>query len=161
MNYDYIKPEKSFIMKKFLMQNIYWIWSHASVVVMAVMLIIGPGTWKVLTSYSGYTAVGFLVATLLLNPLKTLRPQWMFITKLNRHRRELGVAAFAYAVIHIACFIIKREGFMNALPYALHPALLSVIYISFPIFLLLALTSNPYSVKRLGFPKWKKLHKKV
>jgi len=117
-----IKPERPFIMKKFLTQNIYWIGSHAAAVIMAGMLIIDPGAWKVLTSYSGYTAVGFLVATLLLTPLKTLRPQWMFITKLNRHRRELGVAAFSYAVIHIACFIIKRGGFMNALPYALHPA---------------------------------------
>jgi len=85
----------------------------------------------------------------------------MFITKLNRHRRELGVAAFSYAAIHIACFIIKRGGFTNAIPYALHPALLSVIYISFPIFLLLALTSNQYSVKRMGFLKWKKLHRQV
>lgn len=128
---------------------------------MALVLIVDPGFWKLLTSYSGYAAVGFLVVTLSFTPLKTIWPQLMIITILNRHRRELGVASFFYATIHIACFIIKRGGIMETLPYAIHPALISVVWVAYPIFLILALTSNQYSVKKLGFAKWKKIHKAV
>jgi sulfoxide reductase heme-binding subunit YedZ len=128
---------------------------------MGIMLFILPKPWKVLTSYSGYAAVGFLIAVLSLNPLKKLRPQWILITYLNRYRREMGVAAFSFATIHLICFIIKRGGILNTLPYALHPAIGPALLVAYPIFFLLAISSNEYSVKKLTFVKWKKLHKKV
>ena len=128
---------------------------------MALMLVIDPKNWKVLTSYSGYFAVGFLITTLSLNPLKKLFPRWMLITKLNRYRREFGVAVFSFATIHLICFIIKRGGVMKTLPFAFHPAIGPVLLVAYPIFFLLAISSNQYSIKKLTFPKWKKLHKIV
>lgn len=138
-----------------------WFLTQVGAFVMALMLIIDSKNWKVLTSYSGYFAVGFLITTLALNPLKKLFPQWMLITKLNRYRREFGVAAFSFATIHLICFIIKRGSLIKTLPYALHPAIAPVLLVGYPIFFLLAISSNRYSIKKLTFLKWKKLHKTV
>lgn len=148
-------------MGKFYSKNLFWVWPHVAVFVMLGMLIVHPAYWDLLTTYSGYSAVGFLVLVLSFSPLKELFPKLMIVTKLNRHRRELGVAAFSFAAIHVLCFIIKRGGLMETLPYALHPALISVVWVSFPIFFLLAITSNQFSLKKMGFVKWKKLHKMV
>lgn len=138
-----------------------WFWTHIWAVLMALILLFAPEQWKLLTPYSGYTAVGFLVVTLSLNPIKSLLPKWIFITKLNRYRRQLGVAVFSYAVIHVVCFIIKRGGFAKTLPYLLHPAIIPVFFIALPILFTLTLTSNQYSIRKLTIAKWKSLHKKV
>lgn len=144
-------------MKKYYM----WMVTHASVVIMGIMLMINPQNWALLTPYSGYMAVGFLVLTLSLNPLKTLRPKWIGVTKLNRYRREFGVAAFSHATIHVLCFVIKRGGFKSLFPYLFHPALVPVVWVAMPIFFALGLTSNKRSIQKMGIVKWKKLHKKV
>lgn len=138
-----------------------WFLTQVGAFIMALMLVIDPKNWKALTSYSGYFAVGFLITTLSLNPLKKFFPQWMLITKLNRYRREFGVAAFSFATIHLICFIIKRGSIMKTLPYALHPAIAPALLVAYPIFFFLAISSNRYSIKKLTFLKWKKLHKKV
>lgn len=147
--------------KSFLKKYQVWFGTHVGALIMGLMLIIDPSYWKLLTPYSGYFAVGFLITVLSLNPLKKLFPKWMLITYLNRHRQEFGVATFFYATIHMACFIIKRGGFMQTLPYVIHPAIAPVLIVAYPIFFLLAISSNQYSVKKLTFLKWKKLHKTV
>jgi sulfoxide reductase heme-binding subunit YedZ len=138
-----------------------WFLTQIFAFIMGLMLVLDSKNWKILTFYSGYFAVGFLITTLFLNPLKKLFPQWIFITKLNRHRRELGVAAFSFATIHLICFVIKRGSIMKTLPYALHPAIGPVLLVAYPIFFFLAISSNQYSIKKLTFLKWKKLHKAV
>ena len=52
-------------------------------------------------------------------------------------------------------------GFWQGLVYFLHPAIVPAFFIAFPIMFMLAITSNNYSVKKLSFTKWKKLHKLV
>lgn len=138
-----------------------WVLTQIGAFIMALMLVIDSKNWKVLTSYSGYFAVGFLITTLSLSPLKKLFPQWILITKLNRYRREFGVAAFSFATVHLICFIIKRGSIMKTLPYALHPAIGPVLLVAYPIFFFLAISSNQYSIRKLTFLKWKKLHKTV
>jgi sulfoxide reductase heme-binding subunit YedZ len=138
-----------------------WVLTHLGALIMVIMLITNPGNRKILTPYSGYFSVGFLLTILALNPLKKIFPGWMLITKLNRFRRELGVAVFSYAAIHLICFIIKRGSLQSTLPYIFHPALTPVFLVGFPLFFILAITSNKYSVRKLTFMKWKKLHRKV
>ena len=104
--------------------------------------------------------MGLLVLTLSLNPLQYLFPRSTFLKKINHHRRILGVACFSYAAVHVFCFIIKRGSLAATFRFLLHPALLPGA-IAFIIFLALALTSNNYSVKEMGFLNWKKLHKTV
>ncbi|MBM3468652.1 MAG: hypothetical protein FJX71_04390 [Alphaproteobacteria bacterium] len=143
---------------KFFLRNQSWFWTHLGVITMGLMLLHDPNKWKLLTPYSGYLSVCFFATTLSLNPLKTLKPNWVIIKRMNRYRRMLGVAAFSYAVIHISCFIIKRGSIENTLPYLVHPALIPVVWLAFPILLVMAATSNNFSIKKLGFVKWKKVH---
>lgn len=138
-----------------------WFLTQIGAFIMGLMLVIDPKNWKALTPYSGYFAVGFLITTLALHPLKKLLPRWMLITKLNRYRQEFGVAVFSFATIHMICFIIKRGSIMKTLPYALHPAIGPVLLVAYPILFFLAISSNQYSVKKLTFVKWKKLHRYV
>ena len=140
-----------------------WIIVHIPAFIMSVTLLYDYNQWKLLTFYSGYCALIFFVVTLSLSPLKIIFPKLVIVTKLNRYRRQLGVASFSYAFIHLSCFLIKRilKGFTEGLIYFFHPAIIPAFWIAFPILLVLALTSNQYSIKKLSFPAWKKLHKTV
>lgn len=148
-------------LETFIKKYQIWFLTQVGAFIMGLMLITDPKNWKVLTSYSGYFAVGFLIVTLSLSPLKKLFPRWIFMTKLNRYRQQLGVAVFSFATIHLICFIIKRGSFIKVLPYALHPVIAPALLVAYPIFFLLAISSNQYSMKKLTFLKWKKLHRYV
>ena len=141
-------------------KNMGWVVTQTPALLIALLLAIFPHKHKLLIQISGYSAVGFLALVLLLNPLIHMFPAIIKLKKLNRYRREIGVACFSFALVHIACFVTKH-GIPKVFTFMIHPALIPVIFIAFPIFLLLALTSNNVSIKKLGFMKWKKLHKKV
>lgn len=147
-------------MIKILKDNIAWIITHFPALIMSAALIIDPSNWKPITTYSGYSAVGFLILILALNPIKAF---WKadIILKLNRYRQEIGVAVFSYSLIHLICFAIKRGSFAKMFLFLLHPGLLPVFVVGFPIFMILAITSNRVSKMRMGFVAWKKLHQKV
>ncbi len=138
-----------------------WIVTHFGVPIMSLMLILDPSSWKTLTSYSGYIATAFLVGVLLLNPLKSLFPTSFLLKKLNLYRREIGVACFFYTCIHLACFLIKRGGIIKTIPFLLHPGIGPVILVAFPLLAILTYTSTNKAIKKMGFLKWKKLHKSV
>lgn len=140
-----------------------WFIFNIPALIMFSMLCFDYKLHKPLLLYSGYASLAFLTTVLLLNPLKTFRPKWLWVIKLNRYRRQIGVASFFCVFIHLSCFVIKRllDGFWKSLVYFLHPAIIPAFFIAFPIFIVLAITSNNYSVKKLTFPKWKKIHKLV
>ncbi len=141
----------------------HWILPHVPALLMIGALIYDYRYYKAMTSYSGYFAVFFLTLTLALNPLRKLFPTWIWVAKLNRSRRQLGVASFSYALIHLSCYVIKRilAGFWETIQYFAHPTIIPGLWIAFPILLVLAITSNQISIKKLGFPCWKKLHRTV
>lgn len=147
-------------MTQFLKNNVAWILTHFAAIIMAIYLIIEPGSFKPITTYSGYFAVSFLVLVLALHPLKKFL-KFDFILKLNRYRQEIGVACFTYSLIHLTCFVIKRGAFSKVVPFLLHPALIPVFFVAFPIFTIMAITSNKFSMRKMTMPKWNSLHKKV
>jgi len=136
-----------------------WIITHSIFLGMIIALLIDYQLWPEIILYSGYLALGFFAVTLALNPLIKIAP-YTWIIKLNRYRRQLGVASFSYALVHVICFIIKRCLDQKWF-FFLHPGVLPVLLIGFPLLLILALTSNQYSIKKLSFVRWKKLHKTV
>lgn len=147
--------------KEWLKKNYGWIALNLPALLMLMILIYNPNLWKFLTPYTGYAALSLLILVLSLNPLQTFLPTSVFIKKINKHRRQTGVAVFSYAVIHFFCFFIKREySLSETFYYFLHPAILPAAIALF-IFGILALTSNNYFVKKMGFIQWKKLHKTV
>ena len=56
---------------------------------------------------------------------------------------------------------MKKASIAKILPYLIKPAIIPTLFLAFPILAILTLTSNNFSIKKLGFQKWKNLHKKV
>ena len=105
----------------------------------------------------GLTALVFLVASLACTPVREIAG-WTWAITL---RRMLGLFAFFYACLHFATYAIVDQGLRGkaiVADVAKRPFILS----GFAAFLLLAplaATSTAASVRRLGFPRWKRLHR--
>ncbi|WP_323733310.1 ferric reductase-like transmembrane domain-containing protein [Candidatus Bandiella euplotis] len=107
----------------------------------------------------GYSALFFLVSVLLLNPLVTVASKFSLPRKINRHRRIIGVASFVYAFFHAFLYIEKKGGSFFS-KWLFHPVILPGVIVVIILFFL-ALTSNQFSIKRMGVIAWKKLHRLV
>lgn len=119
-----------------------------------------PAGWKMLLVHCGFIAIGLLVFVLGLNPLRRLLGPQPFIVIPNRHRRKIGIAVFGYACLHfwgIVMRTIYKRGSFDPSALILHPVL-ATGFLALVIFFLLAITSNDYSVKKLGSKRWKSLH---
>ncbi|PWL17204.1 protein-methionine-sulfoxide reductase heme-binding subunit MsrQ [Falsochrobactrum shanghaiense] len=105
----------------------------------------------------GLWALRFLILTLLVTPIRDLTG-----ISLLRYRRALGLLAFYYALMHFSAYMVLDQA-LNI------PAILADItrrpfitigMASFALLIPLALTSNNYSIRKLG-RRWNRLHKLV
>jgi sulfoxide reductase heme-binding subunit YedZ len=108
---------------------------------------------------SGEWAMRFLLAALAVTPLRRLFPRHVWTAWLLPRRRYLGVAAFAYAMLHAIVYLQRIADLPRILAEAAEAGLLTG-WIGLALFLPLAITSNDASVRRLG-PAWKTLHRLV
>jgi sulfoxide reductase heme-binding subunit YedZ len=107
---------------------------------------------------SGEWAVRMLVLTLAVTPLRLIMkhaglgpswPMWLF-----KRRRDLGVATFLYAALHLGVYLV-RQGNINVILYALPYKEYLAGWIGFATLFVLMITSNDASVHRLGtWWKW-------
>lgn len=105
----------------------------------------------------GLTALVLLVASLACTPLREVLG-WTWAIGL---RRMLGLFAFFYAALHFGTYIGLDQGFHFGAIFA-DVTKRKFIFLGFTAFVLLAplaATSTAASVKRLGFPRWKRLHR--
>ena len=103
----------------------------------------------------GLWAVRLLIATLFISPLR-----WVGLNLL-RFRRQLGLVAFAYVVLHFASWLTIDMGlrWSQILP-DLYKRWYIVIGMSALLCLIpLAVTSNTWSIRKLGAQNWNRLHK--
>ena len=124
----------------------------------AVLDALGPDPGKVLVDRMGQGALVMLLVTLCMTPLQKLTgwSGWIVV------RRQLGLWVFAYIVLHILAYLFFILGLdwgqlaveLRKRPYIIVGAL------GFLGLLVLAVTSNRYSQRRLG-ARWKKLHRLV
>lgn len=108
---------------------------------------------------TGEFAARFMIIAMMITPMRMLFPTSNFLRWLVLRRRYLGVAAFAYAAFHTVLYIVD----MGSLKAVLGEFFLLGIWtgwFALFIFLPLALTSNDYSVRRLG-RSWKTLQRLV
>lgn len=118
--------------------------------------------WKKLLIHAGFITLSLLIFSLLLSPLKFFFPKMLSFRYLNRFRREVGLSVFLYACLHVLFFVmrvIEKKGEFDPLVFfrpVVFPGLLA-----FFVLLLLALTSNDWSIKRLGNFKWRSIHRTV
>jgi sulfoxide reductase heme-binding subunit YedZ len=108
---------------------------------------------------SGDWAIWCLMAALSVTPLRRLFPRQPWTAWLLPRRRYLGVAAFAYAALHAAVYVLRLGDLPRVLAEALEAGMLTG-WLAFAIFVPLALTSNDASVRKLG-RSWKRLHRAV
>lgn len=69
-----------------------------------------PGIWPGdLLHPTGEWSARFIILALMMTPLAQLFPGSRAIKWLVRHRRAFGVAAFAYAVLHLVFYVLDME----------------------------------------------------
>lgn len=103
----------------------------------------------------GIWALRFLVATLAITPIRDL-----FGTNWLRYRRALGLLAFYYVVMHfLAYFLLDQVLNIPAIiaDIARRP-FITIGMAGLVMLIPLALTSNSWSIRRLG-SRWNQLHK--
>lgn len=108
---------------------------------------------------SGVLSVRLLIVTLALTPLARLFPRAPWLHWLRRRRRYLGVATFAYALLHAAVYLERQQTFDRILEDAMAAAMWTG-WVALVVLLVLAATSNDASVRRLG-RRWPLLHRAV
>ena len=115
---------------------------------------LGPDPVKPLEHEYGEIALQLLIIGLCISPLRR------FVgINLIKFRRTFGVLAFTYVVLHLLVWAVLDVQTLDAViadiikrPYV------TIGMAGFLLLLPLALTSNNWSVRRLG-PKWRQLHK--
>ncbi len=121
---------------------------------------------KYVLHHFGFVACLLLATVLAFSPLRVLWPKWGVAQALNRHRRLVGVAVFAYAALHLAAHLVYEGGFeLAAIPATLKTAVEKPFQltglIAFTILLVLAATSWNAAIKWLGGKLWKNIHRLV
>ncbi|HVR62023.1 MAG TPA: protein-methionine-sulfoxide reductase heme-binding subunit MsrQ [Polyangia bacterium] len=100
-----------------------------------------------------------LLASLACTPIKVLTG-WNYPLRL---RRLLGLEAFFYACLHFSMYIAVDQGFDFGEIWKdiVKRKFMTVGFAAFVLLIPLAVTSTNKMVKRLGFPRWKRLHRLV
>ena len=109
--------------------------------------------------YLHWTAVQsarLIIFTLSITPLRLFLPKTNWVRWLVRRRRDIGVAAFFYGFAHTVAYIAYKRDFALILEESGSVEMLSG-WVAMFLLLLLAVTSNDYSVRRLGI-RWSKMH---
>jgi sulfoxide reductase heme-binding subunit YedZ len=121
----------------------------------------GTQSWGHLIGGSGEWAVRLLIATLAVTPLRLMMkqigfgphwPMWLF-----QRRRDLGVAAFLYAALHLSAYLVRQPN-VHVVVFDMQHREYAVGWAAFLALLVLALTSNDWSVHGLG-RWWKPLQR--
>lgn len=126
-----------------------WIWQAATSD--------NPRILHILVHPTGEWSARLLIATLMVTPLAMLLHGRAIAGWLRRSRRYLGVAAFAYAALHTAFYLMDKGSAARVLS-ELPRTYIWTGWAAFAIFLPLAITSMDLAVRRMG-AWWKPLQR--
>lgn len=108
-----------------------------------------PRIYHILVRPSGEWSAYFLILTLMVTPISLLFRGQAWTRRLVQNRRYLGVAAFAYGLLHTVFYLIDRgtaERVLNHLPrFDIWTG-----WLAFVVFLPLAATSTDWAMRKLG-----------
>ena len=117
-----------------------------------------PGDY--ITDQTGNWTIAFLMISLTVTPIRRLT-KWNEIVKL---RRMLGLFAFFYGCLHLALwlFLDPKQNTISAIwEDIMKRRYITIGMLAFLAMLPLAITSTAGWVRRLGFKRWKNLHKLI
>ncbi|RKH09383.1 sulfoxide reductase heme-binding subunit YedZ [Corallococcus sp. CA053C] len=106
---------------------------------------------------TGLFALAMLLASLACTPLRLVFG-WTWPARI---RRTLGLLAFAYVCAHFLTYSVLDQGLdVRAMAEdVLTRPFITVGFTAFVLLVPLAVTSTNRQVRRLGFPKWQRLHR--
>ena len=109
-----------------------------------------------ITDYTGDWTIACLIVSLGITPLRRLTG-WNEVIKV---RRMVGLFAFFYGTLHLLTWVVLDKFFDFAWMYedVLERPFITIGMLTWSILFVLALTSNQYSIRRLG-RRWQKLHR--
>lgn len=104
----------------------------------------------------GLWSLWLLIAGLSISPAR----RWVGLNLL-KFRRAVGVITFFYLLAHLLTWLVLDVQFQNVWADIVKRWYITVGMAAFVLMIPLALTSNDWSLKRLGASTWRKLHKLV
>jgi len=119
---------------------------------------LGANPAEKLLHQTGEIAIWTLGAVLSLSPLRVLFPRSRVVNALNRHRRAIGVSACVYGLIHFGLHLLY-EGDAQAIARSFSKPFIWLGLAGLSILVILAATSNNFSIRKLGGQNWKCLHR--
>ncbi len=119
---------------------------------------LGPDPIEVLENSLGTHALQFLILGLAVSPL-------MKFARINlvKYRRALGLIAFFYVFAHLSVYTVldKQLDISTIIDDIWKRPYITIGMAAFVLLVPLALTSNNYSIRKLGAATWNQLHKVV
>ncbi|MDO9416931.1 protein-methionine-sulfoxide reductase heme-binding subunit MsrQ [Pararhizobium sp.] len=118
---------------------------------------LGADPVRTFERFLGLWALRFLILTLAITPLRDLAGiNWL------RYRRALGLLAFYYALMHLSVYMILDQALNLSAVIAdvIKRPYITIGMASFLLLVPLAVTSNTWSIRRLG-GNWNRLHKLI
>ncbi len=122
----------------------------------------GPGgepVAEILLHPTGETSARLMIAAMALSPLRSMFPGSNALRWLMNRRRYLGLAAFAYAAIHTILYLVDMAS-IRAILGEFFALGIWTGWLASLLLLPLALTSNDFAVRRLGW-RWKALQRLI
>jgi sulfoxide reductase heme-binding subunit YedZ len=123
-------------------------WEHA----------LGPKPWQVATHDAGTWAIRLLLLSLLVTPARQILRQ----ARIAELRRMVGVACFAYALLHLGLYagdlgfdLVKVASEIAKRIY------LTIGFVALAGLAVLAATSTDAMLRRMGGASWRRLHRLV
>lgn len=119
---------------------------------------LGPKPWQAATHDAGTWAMRLLLLSLLVTPLRQVLRQ----ARVAELRRMVGVACFAYALLHLGLYA-GDLGFdwLKVGSEIIRRVYLTIGFVALVALAVLAATSTDGAVKRLGGVAWRRLHRLV
>jgi methionine sulfoxide reductase heme-binding subunit len=120
---------------------------------------LGANPIEAILNRFGYWTLVFVLLALVPTPLQRLSG-WTWIAP---HRRMIGLFAFFYACLHVATYVGVDQFFdwRAIVADVVKRKFITIGMLAFALLVPLALTSTDGSVRRLGYARWKRLHRLV
>ncbi len=129
----------------------------AAIVARAATGALGADPIATVLNQLGLVALVFLVASLACTPAKTLFG-WTWAIRI---RKQLGLFAFFYALLHVSTYagLDQSLELRGIIADVLKRKFIFVGFAAFVLLVPLAATSTQWAVRRLGFVRWKRIHR--
>ena len=137
----------------------YTFWALLSIPALPMLYSLYEGQLRGVLHPSGEFSARFTILAMALTPLVMLAPKLRAFRWLMARRRAIGVAAFAYGLLHTIAYVMREGTLAKIMAELLDPGMWTG-WVALAIFVLLAATSNDSSVRLLK-TGWKNVQRLV